>query len=180
MATKPSAAELEERKNALEKTFIDDEARQESKRFNQVSLQGIVDGDMSKLPESFEAAMALFADAGITVDTADATTVGDGFRNIDKEDLVNVPVLLLTWQLDSGQARMSEDGFLIVRAIIKGGDRVWFTCGGYGLFQELTMLSASRVKNGVNGTNAGLFLPKGLRADALPDYPGKYIYRCAI
>lgn len=155
-------------------------ARQESRAFNEVSIMD------PSLFASFEDAVAAFEEMGITVDTADSTTVGDGFTAIDKAELINRKCLFITWHLDSGANRIGDRGFLIIRGVTQDGIRFRITDGSTGLAQELRELSTKRTKAGQTGANAGLILPRGLKGDLVEGdtedgtHYKTTIYRCAV
>lgn len=162
------------------------EVREQNKGFNVVSVRKLSDiADVNYADMD-----AYLAEVGIDVTEASPEVVaeltGDGFTKIDKKQLINVPFIILTWSRDNGGRRIKKDdgsdgdGFLICRAVTAFNAKVWFVTGGYGLAEELEALTKARIANGSKTPNAGYKLPKGLHADELPDYPGKYIYRTAV
>lgn len=182
MATaKQQEYDAEAGKEQLERDFAQVEIRKNNKQFNVVNVRDL--GDVSTL--SFDDAVALMGEAGISVDTASpelvAELTSDGFVKADKKDLLNKKVLFLTWSMDNGSRRLTEDGFLVVRALIaEDNKKVWFTCGGYGLAEELRTLTAQRIEHGSTTPNAGLVLPKGLDRSAPDQYPDSWIYRISV
>lgn len=170
----------------IEASIGTDLARAEARQFNAVSVRNL--SDVASV--GYDEMEQYLRDAGIDVEEATPETVaeltGDGFTKIDKSRLVNVPFIILTWSKDNGGRRIAKDdgsdgdGFYIVRAVTKMGEKVWFTTGGYGLAEELTALANRRKEAGSKTPNAGYKLPKGLHADPLPDYPGKFIFRSEV
>lgn len=117
--------------------------------------------ETAKLPETFDAALALFEEAGMPIDSA-AEVLADEFPEVSKEKLVNVPFLAMTWTV-SKEAGKGNNQFITVRGITKDGRRFRFADGSTGIFAQLAKLTEGRVRAGHASPNAGLYCPAGLR-----------------
>lgn len=107
--------------------------------------------------QTMDDAIALFQDrTGASVVDA-SEEIGDGFYLIeDKDKLVGVPMLLLSWSFNASDR--STKPFVSVRAIARFGPRndekVVFNDGGTGIRDQLDKFK---------GTMGGVFVPHGLR-----------------
>jgi hypothetical protein len=117
--------------------------------------------DDVQAPDSFESALALLEGNGVTVDTA-AVVMPDEFPEIEKKDLVNVPVMLLTWNISNPERGEFEGQYIVVRGITRAGKRFRFSDGSTGIFQQLRKLTGVRIQQGYSTPNAGLIVEKGL------------------
>lgn len=92
---------------------------------------------------TFEDAMRLAVDT-IGIETADV--VGDGFNPIEKSDLVNREMLIMSWRFVTGDVRDEKTGefreFAVVRAVCRGNNKkVLFTDGGTGICSQLQLFT---------------------------------------
>lgn len=120
-----------------------------------------IEWDNITLPESMDEALALFRDSGIQVDQA-SVVMPDEFPEIDKKDLVNVPMMLLTWNISNPERGEFEGQYIVVRGITQSGKRFRFSDGSTGIFAQLRKLTGIRVQQGSPTPNAGLLINKGL------------------
>ena len=101
---------------------------------------------------SFEDAMALLGDAGISVHSTEE--FGDGFSVLetkDKVQLVNVPFVILGMRFSTGD----NGDFVIIHLVTKDGRKLILTDGSTGIYSQA-------VKYNSKGISAGLYVPKGL------------------
>lgn len=112
------------------------------------------------LPETFDDVLAIFG--GIQNIPNAADVLADEWEEVDKARLVNVPFVIVTWNISDPDT--SENGqYVIVRGMTAQGKRFRFTDGSTGVKSQLMALSEARLKNGDKGINAGLYCPTGLR-----------------
>lgn len=126
-------------------------------RFNVTKLEW----DQVELPETFEAAWKLLEAQGVTVDRAEEV-LPDEFPEVDKKDLVNVPVMLLTWVISEPGKGDFDGQYVVVRGITRQGKRFRFSDGSTGIYRQLCKLTEKRVRDGYSTPNAGLIIEKGL------------------
>ena len=112
-------------------------------------------------PATFDDAVALLNAQGVTIDTA-AVVMPDEFPEVDKKDLVNVPLMLLTWNISDPTKSEFEGQYIVVRGITRMGKRFRFSDGSTGIFQQLRKLTGVRRAQGYATPNAGLVIEKGL------------------
>lgn len=132
-------------------------------------------GEVAKLAtdwseiDSVEAALAVIADSGITVENI-SDEVSDGFDLIDDKDvLCGLAMLVIGWRTNSGD--FGE--FVSVRAICKDGPwqgkRIIFNDGSTGIKTQLHNIESKRTAKGnpTNSLNEWILAPmhadKGLR-----------------
>lgn len=118
--------------------------------FNETALRSV---------ETFEDAFELAAIAFNGV--ADATTeIGDGFELLDdKDDLIGVPFIILTFSLHEGEHKRDGENlkFVSMRIMTKGNRKFVVNDGGTGLAEQLVNYARRTGKAG------GLGVPHGLR-----------------
>lgn len=104
--------------------------------------------------QSFNDAMRLLSDAGITVANA-ADEIGDGFVLIKGDDekarLVGVPFILISWNFNVGDFGKP---YVSARGITQTGIKFVLNDGGTGIRDQLDKYK---------GDMGGLFVPHGLR-----------------
>lgn len=103
-----------------------------------------------------EEALAFFASQGIEV--TEITDLGDGFRGIDKAELVNIPFIIADYTISMNGKYTDDQGntlpFVIVRAFSAKG-KVRFTDGSTGIAAQILdakqrgILAGIRVDNGL-------------------------------
>lgn len=103
---------------------------------------------------TFEDAKRLAEESyGSIVDAAHE--IGDGFTMVEnKRQLIDVPMLLVTWQFTAGD--FGED-YVICRAMTERGDKVIFVDGGTGICAQLREYEQRSQRTG------GMLVPRGLR-----------------
>ena len=103
---------------------------------------------------SLEDAVRLLTDNGLTI--ADATTaIGDGFEMLeDKDLLIKVPFIALTWSFTQGD--FGAD-YLIMRIVTADGKKFVVTDGSTGLCRQVQEFERE------TGRTAGLKVERGLR-----------------
>lgn len=181
---KATEAEVAQMQAELESDIGLSSAKEYAKQFNQFTLNSLLQDTV--LPDSYDEMLAFLEDNGVSLTEANEETVGDGFKRVDKKELINRPCVLINWQADNGTNRIKNEdgteteGFLVVRGMAKDGLKFWFICGGYGIAAELKKVTVERMAADMPNANAGLILPKGLDRDELKDYPGNYIYKTAL
>lgn len=120
-----------------------------------------INWDDVQVPDSFDEAVALLNQQGVVIDTA-AIVMPDNFPEIDKKDLVNVPIMLLTWNISNPERGEFDGQYIVVRGITKAGKRFRFSDGSTGIFRQLRNLTGQRIQQGYATPNSGLVIEKGL------------------
>lgn len=119
-------------------------------------LSTVDDETLSKI-NSWEDALALLQSHGVEV--TDITDYGDGFVGVEKDTLVNIPMVVLDYTISYNGEYKDDSGnvmpFVVVRAFTSDGRKVRFTDGSTGLCKQVLGFA----KRGVKG---GIRCPKGL------------------
>ena len=130
------------------------------------------DDELSVL-DSFEAAIQLFAEKGLSVDSV--TDYGHGFSLLttgEKTNLVGKPMILVEWTFNDSSKFADADGvaaeFVSVFAILKTGQKVIFNDGSTGIAAQLKGVTEKRVREGHKSPTQGLIVPMGLVASTYP------------
>lgn len=110
------------------------------------------DTDTLRGVTSFADAMELFAGDVLTADSE----LGDGFAMIkNKDSLVGVPCLFMSWSFNTGEY---ADEFVAARIVTEDGRKVVIIDGGTGIRQQLREFTDSH-----GGRQGGLLSRRGLR-----------------
>lgn len=110
------------------------------------------------VPEDFNSALEFFGGSVLNA----SEVIVDDFPAIDKGKLVNVPFLLLGWTLSRPED--SNNGqYIVARGITQAGKRFRFADGSTGIFKQLVQITQTRIQNGEQYPNAGLYCESGLR-----------------
>jgi hypothetical protein len=117
------------------------------------------DADLRTI-DSFDAALALATQTfGDVLDAAEE--IGTGFTKLENKDrLVDVPFLILSFSMSEGDFR-DDEGFLqqfvSVRIVTRSGEKYFFTDGGTGIYRQLEDLAVR------SGRTGGILVQNGLR-----------------
>lgn len=114
------------------------------------------------LPDSWESALAAMESIGATISRSDED-LADEFPLIDKERLVNVECMFLTWSISMPNSESYGTPYIVVRGIRRDGRRFRFTDGSTGICAQLMKLTEKRIREGFAVPNAGLQCVTGLR-----------------
>jgi len=120
-----------------------------------------VSWDDIAVPETFDEAVALLNAQGVLIETAEQVNP-DAFPEVAKEKLVNVPIMLLTWNISDPDRLEFENQYIVVRGITKAGKRFRFSDGSTGIFKQLKQITQKRIAQGNPTPNAGLVIENGL------------------
>lgn len=93
---------------------------------------------------SLEDAVAILNGSGIEV--TDIADLGDGFGIGDKNEYVNVPLMVLDWKFSDGDY---GDKFAIFRVVTADGRKAVLTDGSTGIRQQLENFSRRNINGGV-------------------------------
>lgn len=107
---------------------------------------------------SFDDAMALMLEAGITVDDA-AEAIGDGFvllKNDDKNHLVGVPLLFMTWSFSQGDFGQFVAARVVAKLSNGSVGKYVVTDGSAGIYKDLAEYTNRSGKLGGLWTMGGL------------------------
>lgn len=114
------------------------------------------------LPDSWESAIAAMESIGATISRSDED-LADEFPLIDKERLVNVDCMFLTWSISMPNSESFGTPYIVVRGIRRDGRRFRFTDGSTGICSQLMKLTEKRIRESFPVPNAGLHCVTGLR-----------------
>lgn len=125
-----------------------------------VAIRGTrFDDQQLRTVATFDDALALLAEEGIAVASADET-LGNGFSIIDdKSVLIGVELLLMSWQFNNGDMGefVSINAVAKYRGVTNAPAKLIINDGSTGIYKQLKELTAQ------TGKTAGLYVRKGLR-----------------
>lgn len=144
-------------------------AKNDSKPGTDVAVPLLSSADLELLDLSPEGIEAWLSDIGLTAE--DVRFEASSFNVVAKEDLVDVPLVLVQWR-----HRPSEEypgtTYVIVHAVrTDTGEKIIFTDSGAGINEQLTVVTSKRQDAGMNElqSRAGLAVVNGLvRSDYGP------------
>lgn len=116
------------------------------------------DNDLAGI-NSLQDALDALAGIGATVDNF--SEYGNGFPILkDKATLTGKPFVILSWKFHEG----TYGTFVSAIVVSESGDKCVLNDGSTGIKDQLEMVTASRVRNGVANTQSGLIVRNGLRS----------------
>jgi len=124
-----------------------------------------IQDDLLGAIETVDDALALFEQEGI--DSLD--DYGAGFQVVDKDTLVNVPMVLIQWVFRYG--REFGSAMVVGFGVTKNNERVIFTDGSEtGIRRQLEDVTKARVARNHPNPQAGLVIKRGVKRDEFPRY----------
>lgn len=117
---------------------------------------------VDEAPDTWESALFIMESIGATISEA-SEELADEYPLIEKDRLVNVECLFLTWNISSPQNESFGSPYMVVRGITRSGKRFRFVDGSTGICKTLISFTEKRINEGAKVPNAGLHLARGLR-----------------
>ena len=117
----------------------------------------VFDDDALAKIGSLQDALDALSGLGATVDSYNE--YGTGFSVVDKQTLAGVPFVILEWRFNNG----TYGEFVSCLIVTKDGVKAVLNDGSTGVCKELSMVTASRLRNGVANTQSGLIVENGLK-----------------
>lgn len=121
--------------------------------FQDADLMGIGD---------FDSAVAALVAAGVEIDKS--TDYGTGFSILptkDKISLVGVDFLIVEWRFNDSD-KFEGAAFVSALVVTKDGRKLILNDGSTGIYQQLRLITAARIKREHNQPQAGVLVRGGL------------------
>lgn len=115
----------------------------------------------------FNSVKAIFDSAQVAIESFDE--YGTGFKVVEKDTLIGVPMILVEWRFNNGKY---GEVFVSVAAVTKHNEKVIFNDGSTGIRQQLQTVTRQRTEKQHSTPQAGLLVENGLtRSDYEVDLP---------